>query len=233
MIQTCQHCGEISSGNYCSNCGQPLLTEQLTISAIVHEVFHLFTNLDKGFPFTLKKLSVMPGKMQKEYIDGYRSRYQKPFSMVFICGTITAFALYLIHKPEASISHFEAVKTDFTRHYYVLIQLGLLPFYALVTWILFKNNKVNYAESLVLFAYTLSFMLLVVILTNLIDLLPVTNIPSSYYEIPVLFAYLLWTNMNFFIAEPKWRLAAKTLAQIFIAYFASNYLTEFIINSLL
>jgi Protein of unknown function (DUF3667) len=233
MIQNCQQCGEISSGNFCSNCGQSLTTKRLTISAIIHEVFHFFTHLDKGFPYTLKKLAIMPGKMQKEYIDGHRSRYQKPFSMVFICGTLTAFALYLIHKPTASISHFDEVKTDFTRHYYVLVQLGLLPFYALVTWILFKNNKINYAESLVLFAYTLSFMLLIVILTNLIDLLPDKSILSSYYEIPVLFAYLLWTNINFFRIEPKWRLIVKTIVHIFIVYYASNFLSDFIVNLLL
>jgi hypothetical protein len=233
MTQTCQQCGKTGSGNFCSNCGQSLKTKRLTIASIAHQVFNLFTHLDKGFPYTLKKLAVTPGKMQKEYIDGRRNIYQKPFSMVFICGTITAFALYLIHKPTESISHFDEVKTEFTRHYYVLVQLGLLPFYALATWILFKNKKLNYAESLVLFAYTLSFMLLLVILTNLIDLLPEKNIPSSYYEIPVLFIYLLWTNINFFVLEPKWKLITKTLAQILIAYFASNYLTDLILHSIL
>ena len=233
MTQKCQQCGKISSGNFCSNCGQSLTIKRLTISAIMHEVFHLFTHLDKGFPYTLKKLAVTPGKMQKEYIVGHRSRYQKPFSMVFICGTLTAFALFVIHKHTGSISHFEEVKTDFTRHYYVLVQLGLLPFYSLVTWLLFRNNKINYAESPVLFSYALSFMLLLVILTNLTDLLPNKNISSGYYEIPILFVYLLWTNVNFFSAEPKWRLTAKTVVHIFIAYYASNFLSNLIVNFLL
>lgn len=233
MTQKCLQCGEISSGNYCSKCGQSLSTKRLTITSFLYEAFHFFTHLDNGFPYTFKKLALTPGKMQKEYIDGHRSKYQKPFSMVFICGTLTAFALYLIHKPAANINHFDEIKVDFTRHYYIIVQLGLLPFYAFITWILFKNNKINYAESLVLFAYTLSFMLLIVIFTNLIDLLPNKRISSSYYEIPVLFIYLLWTNKNFFGNEQKWRLAAKTIVQIFIAYFASNYLNNLILDFLL
>jgi hypothetical protein len=233
MKLKCQQCGKISAGNFCSNCGQSLKTKRLTVSEILHEVFHFFTHFEKGLPYTVKELAVMPGKMQKKYIEGNRSRYQKPFSMVFICGTITAFALFLIHKPTANISHYDQVREDFTRHYYVLVQLGLLPFYALITWILFKNNKLNYAESLVLFAYTLSFMLLLVILTNIFDLIPDKNVSTGYYEIPILFGYLVWTNINFFKAEVIWKLLIKTLAQIFIAYFASNYLTYFIVNALL
>ena len=97
---------------------------------------------------------------------------------------------------------------------------------------LFRNNKINYAESLVLFAYTLSFMLLIVTTTNLLGLIPDKIIVSTYYEIPVLFIYLLWTNINFFRKETKWKTTAKTLAQILIVYLASYQITNLIVNSL-
>jgi hypothetical protein len=172
----------------------------------------------------------MPGRMQKDYIDGNRSKYQKPFSMFFICGTLTALALYFIHKPTgANISHFEEVKEDFTRHYYVIVQSVLLPAYGFITWLLFRNNKINYAESLVLFAYTLSIMLLMVIFTNLFDLI-IPNVPSPYYEIPPLFIYLLITNLNFFKSERRWSVLIKSFINILIGYFLSNYTAYLAVN---
>jgi hypothetical protein len=232
MKTTCLQCGTTGSGHYCSHCGQSLHTSRLTSLSIVHEIFHFFTHLDKGFPHTLKNLALRPGKMQKSYIEGHRSHYQRPFSMVFVCGTLAAFGLYLIHNPAGHLSPYEVAREEFIRHYYVLVQCVLLPLYALSTWLLFRNNKINYAESLVLFAYTLSFMLLMVIMTNLLDLLPDRIIHSYYYEIPVLFAYMFWTFYNFFSKERIWRLFLKSLVNILIAYIASNFVGDRIVDAL-
>ena len=231
--ENCKQCGAPIHGKYCSNCGQPTQTNRLTLPSILHEVFHFFTHLEKGFLYTLKQLITSPGHMQRNYIDGRRIRYQKPFSLFFVCGTITATILYLIHKPSGDVSHFDEVQGDFTRHYYVLLQAILLPFYSFLTWLLFRNNKLNFAESLVLFTYTLSMMLLIVIVTNLFDLLPNKSINSAFYEIPVLFSYLLITNLNFFKAEPKWRLILKTLINILMGYFVFKFASDLFVKFLM
>ncbi len=62
------------------------------------EVFHFFTHLDKGFLYTLKSLLKHPGRMQHGYVEGDRSRHQKPFSMFFICLTIAALSRYWIFR---------------------------------------------------------------------------------------------------------------------------------------
>lgn len=229
----CRQCGEIGAGNFCSNCGQSLAIKRITIESIFEEVIHFFTHLDRGFPYTLKKLVTIPGKMQKDYIDGVRKKYQKPFSMVFLCGTITAFALFLLHKPSGELSHFAEVKTYFIRHYYVIVQLVLLPFYALVSWLIFKSNNINYAESLVLIAYTLSFMLLLVIFTSTINVFSFVNFSPRYSEFFILFLYLLWTNINFFNKEPAWAVILKSTVHITFVYFASIYANDLIVNYLL
>lgn len=231
--QTCQQCGTKGSGKFCSHCGQSLSVKRLTISSIFREVFHFFTSLDKGFPYTFKRLALVPGKMQKDYVVGHRSRYQQPFSMYFICGTLTALALYLIHKPTGSISYFSEVQGHFMRHYYVIVQSVLLPVYALITWLFFRSSKFNYAESLVLMAYTLSFMFLLVVFTNLINLVPNSKVAAPYYEIPVLFLYQLWTYINFFNTQPKWRVTLKTGITILICYFASTFAGNLIVNWML
>ena len=231
--QTCRHCGQTGNGKYCSNCGQSYTTKRLTLHSILHEVFHFFTHLDKGFFYTLRMLALQPGKMQKGYIDGHRVKHQKPFSMFFVCGSVTAFALYLIHKPSGEMTHFDEAMADFRRHYYVLLQAALLPLYALVTWLLFRNNKINYAESLIYFAYTLSFMLLLVIFTNVFDKLTHGRFPTWYIEVPVLLGYLLWTNFRFYPAEKWWGNILKTIISITVSYFISNYISDLAVGILM
>jgi hypothetical protein len=44
-------------GKYCNSCGNSYIVKRITTSGILHDVFHFFTHLDKGFGFTLKQLS--------------------------------------------------------------------------------------------------------------------------------------------------------------------------------
>lgn len=227
-IQTCRQCGASGTGNFCSECGQAFTTERITITTILYEVFNFFTNLDRGFFYTVKRLAVAPGKMQREYIEGQRSRYQKPFSTFFLCGTITAFALYLIYLT-GDKGFFNESRGEFMRQYYVLVQAALLPFYSLIIWLFFSNHKINYAESLVYFAYTLSSLLLIVIFTNIFD---ISNhrIPTKYYEIPILLVYFTWSNLNFFAKEPKWKVVLKSILVLLICYFLSNFVGDHVME---
>ena len=114
----CRNCGHAISGNYCSNCGDKASIKAITLSNIFHEVFHYFTHLDKGFGYTLKKLITSPGTMQRKYIEGERARHQKPFSMFFICGTISGLGYYLINVAFRKLyGEADYVSEDFFRHY--------------------------------------------------------------------------------------------------------------------
>src|SRR5689334_15255237 len=126
-FHTCMNCGASGSGKYCANCGNSYAVKRITIAGIFHDVFHLFTHLDKGFGFTLKQLIVAPGTMQREYIEGHRSRHQKPFSMFFICASITALWRYGIDLSLAQHYHSaNGGEASFFHQYMVLMHSILL-----------------------------------------------------------------------------------------------------------
>jgi hypothetical protein len=226
----CKNCGHQGTGKYCSECGQPYEVKRITVGTIIHEVTHLFTHLDKGFLYTLKQLAIHPGWMQRNYLDGERSKHQKPFSVFFICATLAGLGIYLMTKPSSSESSpFDEMRIHFYRHYYVIMQTAMTPFYALVVWLFFGSKKLNYAETLVLFAYSSSFVLLLVILTNAINLIP-GHIETWYVEIPVLAGYITWTNLNFFNTQPKWLVIIKSVFSILICWFASYFITDLVIR---
>ncbi|MGH2649023.1 MAG: DUF3667 domain-containing protein, partial [Ginsengibacter sp.] len=167
----CKHCHLEGEGKYCSNCGEIYQPDRITISSLLHEVVHTFTHADKGLLYTLKNLAIHPGTMQKRYLEGERKTNQKPFSLFFICASVTAIALHFVNSaPHANYTAFDVAKENFYKNYYVIVQALLIPFYSFITWILFGNKRLNYAEVLVLLIYTLSFSLLIIIPINLIGL---------------------------------------------------------------
>ena len=161
QINVCRSCSVKGYGNYCNNCGEPYMRKRLTTKGILHEAFHFFTHFDKGFPYTLKKLIIAPGTMQKEYVEGIRKKYQKPFSMFFICATIAAIALYWFNL--ILMKYYNAGQTsdaDFFHQYWVLLQVSLFPLYILILYLFFYRSRFNYAEVGVLQLYTFSFLFL-------------------------------------------------------------------------
>lgn len=209
MDQTlCRHCGEAISGKYCAACGEKAEITKITLHGLLHEVFHYFTHLDKGFGYTLKQLVIHPGKMQRRYIEGDRARHQKPFSMFFICGTISGLGYYFIGLAMTALHGSEnTVEEDFFRHYFGLSQLVLLPLYSLLTWLLFKNQKYSYAETLIMMLYTLSFIFIAVVPINAVKLI-FPDYENRIVEVIVLLAYNVIGNLSFYDG-PKWKIAIQ------------------------
>lgn len=228
-MTTCANCGNTGTGNYCSDCGQPYSVKRITLGSIIHEVTHTFTHLDKGFGYTLKELAIRPGIMQKKYLSGERTRYQKPFSMFFICASITALVFYWVTKESSGSTHLEATREKFLHNYFVILQSVLSPLFAFILWLLFGNKKLNYAEVLVLFVYTLAFAFLLIIPVSILNLFWNWKwVP--FISIPVMGAYVVWTNLNFFNAQRAWIVVIKSILMLLIGWFASNLIGEQVIR---
>ena len=231
-MTTCANCGHTGTGNYCSECGNSYRVKRITLSSIIHEATHTFTHLDTGFGYTLKELALHPGTMQKKYLSGERSRYQKPFSMFFICASITALAFYWITREASGATHIEVTREKFLKNYFVILQCTLLPFFALITWVLFRNKTINYAEILVLFVYTLAFGFLTIIPINTLSMFSNWRwLP--FLDLPVLGIYVIWTNLNFFNKQPAWIVILKSIFMLLIGWFASNIIAEQIVRWML
>jgi hypothetical protein len=224
----CKNCGQQSEGRHCPGCGQPLETHRITFSHLIHEVTHLFTHLDKGFLYTLKMLIIQPGQMQRLYLEGHRVKHQKPFSMFFICASILAVAIYWFTKNQQPTEQIAEAHNKFLKSYYVLMHILLLPFYTFVTWLLFKRSHYNYAETGVLTMYTGSFMFLLLILTNSLNILA-PRFASITVEVILLAVYNIWTFVNFFNKTSYWIVIPLSIANLVINYFVFKQLTDWLV----
>jgi uncharacterized protein DUF3667 len=224
MATSCINCKQPADGKFCKHCGYSLTVKRISFSSIVHEVFHTFTHLDKGYLFTLKSLLTRPGHMQREYLEGQRQKHQKPFSYFFINATIGALVAYWVGLAVANLySSGSEIETKFFKSYFAIAQMVLVPVYALTSWMVWKlvvKTKYNYGEMLVYILYSAGTFLLFVALVNLLRLI-FPDFDTTYVEMALLIPYNIITNYNFF-RKPLGYILLGTVVTFSINYLLSR-----------
>ncbi|MEM6379612.1 MAG: PQQ-dependent sugar dehydrogenase, partial [Bacteroidota bacterium] len=81
---TCKNCGEEVTGRFCSNCGQKRDTKPLTFASILRTAISTITELDRGFLYNLKYLTIDFKETVLGYLDGKRIRVYNPISYALI-----------------------------------------------------------------------------------------------------------------------------------------------------
>lgn len=229
-MAVCKNCLPQGPLKFCSVCGEPFVTKRITIDSILHEVFHTLIHFDKGFLYTLKELIIHPGLMQRKYVQGQRTKNQKPFSMFFVCATLYGIAMYFIRmgvgRAEGSS---EEVRMHFYRNYFVFMQTALIPVYVFIYWLLFKSKSFNYAEAFISFLYSLCLILILLIPINMVNLIP-GHIDERLVEIPVILIYLGWTNLNYFSNHNSLIVIVKSIVLLLLVEFISNSFIDMIVE---
>lgn len=231
-LPVCRSCGAAGSGAYCSRCGQAFVLKRISLGALLHDVFHFFTHLDKGFGFTLRQLTTAPGTMQRLYLEGDRARHQKPFSMFFISATVAALSRYWLNL--ALLRFYGAGdlgEAQFFHQYMVMLHMALLPAYSFIVFLFFRNSRYNYGEIVVLMLYTVSFFFLTVSVVALLKFLW-PHLDTAYVELPLLAVYNVLTFLNFFTAERRWVVVLKSIVLMALIYSMAHSLEDVIIKAL-
>lgn len=166
VSEICKSCGTSFSSHFCPNCGQRRF-QRINRNYIVDEFKSIFIASNKGFFYTIKKLILNPGKTAREYLQGDRQKHYKPVLLALLLATISAFLSYQVMGLDENINQFnqemygDKVKDNpivnsymgIFKSYYSLIMVGLLPLYALASYLGFKKWGDNYYEHIVANAF--------------------------------------------------------------------------------
>lgn len=154
----CKNCQFYFEGNYCSNCGQKAGEERLSVSNLPKEFIHGFYHLQGGILFTIKELFVNPAEMLRGYISGKRVSHFNPFTFLVVVS-LTGGYLYnlsgmLNHINEIRIASDETIKfTGKHLNYRILLTI---PTYAIVSHLIYRSYKYNFAEHITINTYLIS-----------------------------------------------------------------------------
>ncbi|PXV58478.1 uncharacterized protein DUF3667 [Dysgonomonas alginatilytica] len=174
MSKTTKHCANCNNtvkGNFCTECGQSIKTSRIDLSHLVEELQFSFLHINKGMIYTVKELILKPGYTIKSYLSGKRVQYFKPFTFLLIWGSIYGLVLHFFNVyPDSEMNRQNNAIFDINYIYnwyyshYSLIQLLIIPFYALSSYVLYRKSNYNYIEHLVISSYTHGVKVIILLL---------------------------------------------------------------------
>lgn len=153
---TCKNCSAPVSGNYCAECGQRTDTHRIDWHWLVHEVQHSIFHVDKGLFHTLKELFVRPGHAIREFLEGRRVQHFRPVALVMVLAAVYSFGSILLQPDYEDLRMDDATKQSFQQasgtvmKYYALFELGSIPVFAFLSWLLMRRFGHNFVEHLVI-----------------------------------------------------------------------------------
>ena len=197
----CKKCSSEITGNYCSNCGNPIQLKRIDGHYLMHEIEHIL-HFERGFLFTLKELIIRPSEVIKEFITTSRNRLVKPIIFIIITSLIyTLINQYLhvevgfIHLRGDDSSAINFIFKWVENHYgYANIFFGL--FIAAFVKQLFRKYEYNFFEILILLCYIIGVQMLVFSLFTVIA--KVFRIEIMAFVGGLSLLYLTWVIAAFF-----------------------------------
>lgn len=252
--KNCQHTLE-QDALFCDYCGAKVIKNRITLKFLLSELFARVFGLDNKYFITLKKMLIAPQEVLEGYVNGVRKRYVNPISFFALGLTISLFLLnyfadhFVNINLDSAKNQFEIISsfenklgvnsmseeefikntkksTEFTVRYMNLISFLLLPFYALISYIVYRKPY-NYAEHLVINTYLSGFAF---VLSTIAFLISLVTTPSIYYYGTFLFllyypyAYGKLYKLGF------WEAVLKLL--ILLGLFLVGFIIIFIISIL-
>ena len=170
MDNTCLHCDYTIDENFCRNCGQKRF-KRIDKKYVIDVIQYVLIHTNKGFLYTIKNLIKSPGRTARRFIEGDRVNHYKPILLAFLLSGISAVISFKVIGLAAIMKEFytgQHVNSPFMNDYMAIstgynafIMLGLVPIFALTTWLAFHKWKANYYEHIVMNAYILSTYTLV------------------------------------------------------------------------
>jgi hypothetical protein len=144
---------------FCGRCGQKVSSRRLTLGGIGDELVHALFHLDHSILALLKGLLVRPGRVARDYVEGRRKRYFGPFGFLVVTAGLATFFVAIWGAQWFSPITDSNAQAILTRHINLVILLQT-PVLTLLCLLLFWKQRLNFAEHLVLAAYTAGMRML-------------------------------------------------------------------------
>ncbi|HLK96769.1 MAG TPA: DUF3667 domain-containing protein [Hymenobacter sp.] len=173
----CQNCEHKYVGHYCNQCGQRDDTHPIDWHYIWHEIPHSVWHVDHGIAFTLRQLLTRPGHTIREFLAGKRVNHYRPLALLLMLGAILLFVQHGLGvsyvkasqeifqgdmtNASARLKAFQADANGFIERNQNLIYILMIPFNAFGYWMIFRRQRYNYPEMLVVQTFITNFHLLV------------------------------------------------------------------------
>ena len=81
---TCTNCQFEFEGKYCPECGQKADTRRITWAMVLQDLVSGITNVERGFWYNLKALTLRPGAEIESYLQGRWKTFYHPLKYALV-----------------------------------------------------------------------------------------------------------------------------------------------------
>ena len=205
-LENCKKCNSKISGNYCSNCGQPVTLKRINQKYILNEIGSVL-NFDKGIFYTIKELLIRPGETVKKFIVEDRNRLVKPVIFIIISSLIYTVLTQIFQFEDGYVNFKSSTETATTSIFtwvqnnygYANILMGI--FIAFWIKLLFRKYDYNFYEILILLCFLMGIGMLLYAVFGIIESL--TQFKILHIGGFIGFLYISWAIGQFFGKKNK------------------------------
>lgn len=193
---TCKNCETTFEGNFCPNCSQSSHITRINLQYFLHDIPHSVLHVDKGLPYTFYQLSKNPGKTILAYLEGKRVKFFKPFAYVIILSTISSLLIKLT--PKILNEEINNKLLSLFSHYPSILIFILIPFVALISWLIFIKKRFNYWEHFLMHTYLAAQINIILVLLHLLSLSSAFANTNMIFKLTVFnFIYMTYHGFTF------------------------------------
>jgi hypothetical protein len=243
----CKNCGHIVNNNFCGNCGQSSDVDRINFANFINEVSQSLFQINKGFFYTFKELTLRPANSITEFLDGKRKSHFKPIAYLLTSSTVYFFATqitdqntligdlvdgWMIGATEQN-SDIEIPKiASWFLSNYAYTTLLLLPIFSLASYISFYKFHKTYLEHVVINSYITGHQAFLYTLFAITGTIIDSNIMEVFSAILAI-SFTFWVYWHFFSAGNRTiNLVRSTLTYLLYLIFSTLLLGFLMINEL-
>lgn len=208
----CKNCGNTVTDKFCGKCGQRSDVGRINLTSFINEVSQSLFQVNKGFFYTLKELTIRPGNTLKEYFDGKRKDHFKPITYLITLSTVYFFITKFTDQntfigdliagwmngaseQNSNVEIPEIASWFLTNYAYTT--LLLLPIFSLASYFAFFKFNKTYLEHIVLNSYITGHQ---AIFYSLFAVIGAITLNPVFEILPAMVAvsYTFWVFWQFF-----------------------------------
>jgi hypothetical protein len=212
----CVNCGSAVQTPYCGQCGQQNPPKQVNFRMLVGEFQRRIYGFDGTFPRTVRDLTLVPGEVARQFLNGNRVRYVGPVGYFFLVLTIFLLTmqileidLYALSTSSAPINVEETERQKIvSKRLIEIFQNNMrtfsflqIPISALFAWLFFRKHRYNYLENSVLVFYTSGHLMWLSVINLFIFLLAGWNF--SMWQVLINAGFYGFACVDFYVQGSK------------------------------
>lgn len=209
----CGNCDAPLTGAFCASCGQKATrSRRLDVRLLFEDLIEKALNLESSLLHTVVGLTLRPGTVCREYVNGKRTLYTNPVTYLLLVAVLSAVSNSLIR----SVTGYEADEFDlFEEDWNGPITLLMTVPLAFSVALAFRRTAHTLAETYVLILYSFTHATLLTIPIQSIlapfmddEFVATSDSNSSFYMqwggygLPVMFGFwllfMIWTAKDFY-----------------------------------